>query len=113
MSALPSTLLALALGSGVLLVGVAGADAGRRAPAGVIAFSSNRDGDTEIYVMNPDGSGVRRLTRSPKFDAPAAWSADGRRLLFYSQRAPSGGVWVMNANGSGQRALTRDSAHDG
>src|SRR5438477_9989397 len=35
---------------------------------GKIAFSSNRSGNVEIYVMRHDGSGVRRLTHSPGFD---------------------------------------------
>jgi Tol biopolymer transport system component len=85
---------------------------GHVSASGVIAFASNRDGDTEIYAMNPNGTGVRRLTRSPKYDAPSAWSPDSRRLLFYSQRTSSGDVWVMNADGSGQRNLTRSPAHD-
>ena len=86
--------------------------AAREQTGGRIAFASNRDGDTEVYVMRPDGSGVMRLTHSPKYDAPCEWSPDGRRLLFYTQRS-SGGVWVMNANGSGQRNLTRSAPQSG
>jgi Tol biopolymer transport system component len=77
-----------------------------------IALTSDREGDSEIYSMNADGRSVRRLTRSPKFDAPGPWSPDGRRMLFYSQRSPKGDVWVMNADGSHQRNLTRNEAHD-
>jgi Tol biopolymer transport system component len=77
-----------------------------------IALTSDREGDSEIYSMNTDGRAVQRLTRSPRFDAPRAWSRDGRRLLFYSQRSPKGDVWVMNADGSRQRNLTRNAAHD-
>ena len=51
---------------------VAAAAASTGAPSGKIAFASNRDGDTEIYVMSPGGSGVRRLTHTPKFDGPGA-----------------------------------------
>ena len=65
----------------------------------------------ELYVMNADGSGQRRLTRDPAIDNGATWSPDGRQLLFH--RAPvfrralprSVGLWVMNADGSGQRRL--------
>jgi Tol biopolymer transport system component len=39
-----------------------------------IAFSSNRDGNREIYVMNADGSGVARLTHDPAVDMNAIWS---------------------------------------
>ncbi len=38
-----------------------------------IAFQSCRDGNFEIYVMNADGSGVRRLTDDPKFDGAPSW----------------------------------------
>ena len=70
-----------------------------------IAFTSNRQGDSEIYAMNANGTGVRRLTHSPKFDGAGPWSPDGNKMLFYSQRA-GGETWVMNADGSGQRRLT-------
>jgi Tol biopolymer transport system component len=74
-----------------------------------VALTSNREGDSEIYSMNPDGSGARRLTHSPKYDGAGPWSPDGTKMLFYSQRS-GGQVWVMNADGSAQRRLTRGSS---
>ena len=63
----------------------------------------------EIYVMNADGSGQRRLTRDPGQDRGATWSPDGRRLLFNRASGPKRGAlpgfYVMNADGSGQRRL--------
>jgi TolB protein len=59
-------------------------------------------GDTEIYVMNADGSGQRNLTRHPGPDDYAAWSPDGRKIAFVRNRE----IYVMNADGSGQRRLT-------
>lgn len=60
-----------------------------------IAFSSNRDGLPAIYVMNADGSDVRKLTNSlPNSSAPA-WSSDGTKLYFKSE----GRAYVMNAEG--------------
>ena len=38
-----------------------------------IAFSSNRDGNHEVYVMNVDGTGQRRLTNNAVSDFPGAW----------------------------------------
>jgi len=78
-----------------------------------IAFQSNRDGDFEIYVMNADGSGQRRLTQNPAKDASPAWSPDGRRIAFSSDRGTRfSDIYVMNADGSRQRRLTRSPADD-
>ena len=72
-----------------------------------IALTSNREGDSEIYAMNADGTGVRRLTHTNGYDGAGAWSPDGRTMLFYRNQ---GGVWVMNADGSGKRNLTTNQA---
>ena len=42
-----------------------------------IAFMSNRDGNSELYIMNRDGSGVRRLTNNPAIDTTPTLVADG------------------------------------
>jgi TolB protein len=53
---------------------------GRRAE---IAFSSNRDGSAQIYVMNADGSSQTRVTNSfPDDDTQPSWSPDGRTIVF-------------------------------
>jgi Tol biopolymer transport system component len=98
-----ATLVALALVAGTTETGAA-----RTTGTWRIALTSNRQGDSEIYSMNADGSGARRLTHSPKYDGAGPWSPDGSKMLFYSQRSAGGSVWVMNADGSGQRRLTRD-----
>jgi TolB protein len=69
---------------------------------GKIAFVSNRDGNYEIYSVNPDGSGLTRLTNDPSADLRPAWSPDGQRILFNRNSE----VWIMNADGSGQQQLT-------
>ena len=51
-----------------------------------IAFTSNRDGNYEIYVMNADGSHPRNATSHPARDDHPTWHPDGRRLLFVSDR---------------------------
>ena len=77
--------------------------------------------DSEIYVMNADGSGTRRLTHNVGYDGEPAWSPDGRKIAFQSKRRAvrgvvggrNGEIYVMNADGSGKRNLTRNPAQDG
>jgi Tol biopolymer transport system component/CubicO group peptidase (beta-lactamase class C family) len=78
-----------------------------------IAFDSVRDGNSEIYVVNSDGGGLRRLTRNAGPDLAPAWSPDGRKIAFTTKRDGNFEVYVMNADGSGQRRLTRNPASDG
>jgi TolB protein len=52
-----------------------------------LAFTSDRDGDPELYVMNADGSDPKRLTRMNGRDAHPYFSKDGKRIVFQSPRA--------------------------
>ena len=78
-----------------------------------IAFDSDRDGNSEVYVMNADGSGVTRLTYNDAFDVFPAWSPDGRRIAFDSDRDGNLEIYVMNADGTGVTRLTYNNAGDG
>jgi TolB protein len=77
-------------------------------PAPALAFTSDRDGDAEIYLRSSDGS-VRQLTHNSADDYGAVWSPDGRKLAFVSTRDGDREVFVMNSDGSGVRQLTRNS----
>jgi Tol biopolymer transport system component len=78
-----------------------------------IAFYSERDGNSEIYVMNADGSAVTRLTNSKADEGYPAWSADGRTISFDSDRDGNFEIFAMNAaDGSNARALTKHPARD-
>lgn len=81
-------------------------------PEGRIAFASNRDGDFEIYVMNPDGGGQTRVTNNPAEDVGPTWSPDGTRIAFVSNRDGNTEIYVMNADGSGQTRLTTNTMDD-
>ncbi len=77
---------------------------------GKIAFTSEKDGNFEIYSINPNGTELRRLTFNPGEDNYPAWSPDGRKIAFLSEIPPSGGgqalLKIMLADGSGQRVVT-------
>ena len=54
---------------------------------GRVVFTSTRDGDLDLYVVNPDATGLRRLTDVPGYDGFPMFSPDGRWLVFASNRA--------------------------
>jgi TolB protein len=51
-----------------------------------ICFTSNRDGDLNLYAMHVDGSHVVRLTHSPGYDGGANFSPNGKQLVYRSDR---------------------------
>jgi TolB protein len=77
-----------------------------------LAFTSNRDGNPEIYVMNKDGSGLRRMTNSPTIDVSPTWSPTGNQLAWVSDRTGQPKIYLMNADGTGQRLLVGDPKSD-
>jgi len=82
-------------------------------PAGAIAFHATRDGNPEIYVMNPDGTGQTNLTNDTETDLEPRWSPDGSLIAFSSFRDGTQNIWVMAADGSGVTQLTEGPALDG
>jgi Tol biopolymer transport system component len=77
-----------------------------------IAFTSSREGNDDVYVMNPDGSNVKRLTNHPEGDQWPSWSPDGKRIAFQSYRDGNWEIYVMNADGSKQTNVSRNAAAD-
>ena len=73
---------------------------------GRIAFDTNRDGNEEIYVMNPDGTAPTRLTNDAVGDFGPAWSPDGTKIAFNK----GFDIFVMNADGSSPTKLTSAAA---
>lgn len=77
-----------------------------------LAFTSQRDGNPEIYVMNRDGTGLRRMTSHPAIDVSPTWSPTGSQLAWVSDRTGQPKIYVMNADGTGQRLLIGDMKAD-
>jgi len=78
-----------------------------------IAFSSDRDGDFEIYTMNTNGTGILQLTtNSFAEDRAPDWSPDGSQIAFQSNQLQSDDIFIMNSDGSGQSAVTVSFASD-
>lgn len=82
---------------------------------GWIAFYSDRDGNSEIYIMNADGSDQHRLTFNQSEESSPVWSPDGSQVAFISDRDdPDAGkclpncfyqIYVIRADGSGEHKL--------
>ena len=73
---------------------------------GKIAFTSDRDGNSEIYLMNADGSGQTRLTNNSVRDDYPTWSPDGRQIAFLRQNGGVFSINLMNADGTNVRQIT-------
>jgi tetratricopeptide (TPR) repeat protein len=72
-----------------------------------IAFVSQQDGSDDIWVVYPDGSEPRNLTRNDwEWDKHPWWSPDGRRIIFWSNRAGVWQIYLMDANGQNLRRLS-------
>ena len=70
-----------------------------------ILFTSARDGNYEVYTMNPDGSEQMNLTRHRANDLQAAWSPTGEQIIFVSDRDGARDLYLMGADGSNVRPV--------
>ena len=87
----------------------------QRGPNGRIAFTASRDGNTEIYAANADGSHPTNLTNNLAADESPVFSPDGSKIAFASNRAGGSAafdIYVMNWNGTGLQRLTNAAGDD-
>lgn len=78
----------------------------------VLLFTSNRDGDQEIYTMSPNGKDVQQLTDNEATDYFPAWSPDGSQIAFCSNRDGGWQIYLMDVSGGNIQQLTDDPAED-
>jgi len=75
-----------------------------------IVFTSQRDGDLELYIMDADGANQRRLTFTPGYDGGPFFSPDGRHIIYRADHRDDGlmnlQLRIVNADGSNDRAIT-------
>jgi Tol biopolymer transport system component len=77
--------------------------------AAKIAFASRRAGSFDIYVMNADGTGTRKLTSGKENDSHPTWSRDGSRIAFERD----GDIFVAAAEGTEPRRISDPVAEEG
>ena len=75
-----------------------------------IAFTSTRDGQPEIYIMDADGTSAGRLTNSPGADGDASFTADGQSVVFHSQRTGHRQIFLQPITSSDAVQLTQEPA---
>jgi len=82
---------------------------------GRIAFNNASGTGSDVFTMNPDGRDVKQLTffgSNGGFTCCAAWSSDGRQLVFGAEPGPPfiSQLWIMNADGSNQHVLLSEAS---
>ncbi len=110
----PVTLVILAVVAGLVVLGLVALLAPRPV-VGVLdtrlAFASNRDGNSEIYLMDDDGE-VIQLTRHAASDDGPSWSPNKKRIAFASHRDGNWEIYWMNAEGDELTRVTHNPATD-
>jgi len=74
--------------------------------AGTIAYSDNRMGSYDIWVMDIEGGKPVRITDMPEFEGEPSWSPDGKALAFSVYRSGEKRIWVADSKGQGAKPVT-------
>jgi TolB protein len=77
-----------------------------------IVFSSGKDADAELYVMDTDGNNIRRLTDNKASDKWPMWSLTGQQIIFTSDQSGNLELYSMELDGSNVRQLSNNSVRD-
>ena len=77
-----------------------------------LTLTSLAANDTDVYVVNADGTGLKDLTNRGGFDGAPAWAPEGAALAFSSTREGNAEIYWMYPDGTGQTQLTFNAATD-
>jgi TolB protein len=77
-----------------------------------IAFTLVDEGNSDIHVMNLDGSDLLQLTRHQAVDTNPSWAPGGRSLLFTSDRTGTPQIYRMDADGLNMVRLTEENPYN-
>lgn len=79
---------------------------------GLIAFNSNRSGSLDIFVMQPDGSGIAPMTFGTKVDNVPSWSPDGTRIAYQSDEDGDFEIRIVNLLTGEKTQVTHNNCND-
>jgi TolB protein len=71
------------------------------------------DPHMDIYSVGLDGTGLKRLTDAPGYDAEGSYSSDGKQIVFTSSRDGDPDLYIMDADGTNVRQITNKDGYDG
>jgi TolB protein len=71
------------------------------------------DPHMDIYTVGLDGTGLKRLTDAPGYDAEGSYSSDGKQIVFTSSRDGDPDLYIMDADGTNVRQITNKDGYDG
>ena len=79
-----------------------------------IVFSADPEnsGNSDIYLINVDGSGLTQLTSNPFYEGSPAWSPDGQRIVFTANANDNKDLYIMTKDGNNLTRLTSDPADE-
>src|SRR5688572_4747618 len=77
-----------------------------------LAVCLSREGGSQVFTVNPDGSNLRRLTSSSAIDTEPRWSPDGKWLYFTSDRGGSPQIYRMPAGGGEPQRVTFEGSYN-
>ena len=76
------------------------------------SFHVDRDGNAEIYIMNADGTGVKRLTNTALPEYDINWSPDGKFLMFISGQDDDAEIYILDTQTKKLRRITNNRFQD-